>query len=80
MTIENAVKLTALSVSVLKYLASLCIVIAVSFVLFFSIGAGFYFGATAGGWMPEQEIHTENTNLFPSECVITEVSSAGVKQ
>lgn len=64
----------------LKYIGAICVFFVLTFVLTFSVGAGFYFGATAGGWMPEQEIYTENTNLFPSECVITEVSSAGVKK
>ena len=67
-------------ISLLKYVACLSVFLTLTFTFMFCLGAGFYFGATAGGWMPEQEIHTENTNLFPSECVITEVSSAGVKQ
>lgn len=66
--------------SFMNYLWAVSAFFAFVFCFTFCLGAGFYFGATAGGWMPEQEIHTENTNLFPSECVITEVSSAGVKQ
>lgn len=64
----------------LRYIGAICVFFVLTFVFTFSIGAGFYYGATAGGWKPEQEIHCENTNLFPSECVITEVSSAGAKQ
>ena len=67
-------------VCMLKYTCTVCTLFAFVFVFMFFLGAGFYYGAIAGGWKPEQEIHCENTNLFPSECVITEVSSAGAKQ
>ena len=63
-----------------RHLYMFCALFAFVFLFMFFLGAGFYFGATAGGWLPEQEIHCENTNLFPSECVITEVSSVGAKQ
>ena len=67
-------------ISIMNYLWALSALFAFVFVFMFFLGAGFYCGATAGGWLPEQEIHCENTNLFPSECVITEVSSVGAKQ
>ena len=74
--IENTMR----AFRMIEWICKLCLFFLFIFTFMFCVGVGFYFGATVGGWMPEQEIHTENTNLFPSECVITEVSSAGVKQ
>ena len=65
--------------SYLRLLAGLCFFLFFVFVFTFCVGAGFYFGAARGGWMPTQEVHCENANLFPGECVITELSSGGTK-
>ena len=60
----------------IKYVGFVCIFFTLIFILMSCIGAGFYYGASKGGWTAEQEIHCENTNLFPGSCVITEIASA----
>lgn len=74
--IENTIR----AFRMIELICKLCLFFLFIFTFMFFLGAGFYYGASKGGWKPEQEIHCENTNLFPSECVITEVSSVGAKQ
>lgn len=60
----------------MKCLGAVCALFVLVFVFMFFLGAGFYFGAAAGGCLPKQGVLCENANLSPADCVITDITTA----